>query len=182
PMSGFSVSIGLPGRVSDDGLPIGELTLGWSQVTGPAPVTFSSTTSAPTTATFIREGIYVLRLSAYDGELYGADEVMVVVAASAINLALQVTCGPDTTLRLPANGQSFSCTVVDDGRPSGSTVQSSWVQLLGPAPVTFGTPGASTTTATFPVAGTYVIALEATDGELTGADVIRVTVIPDNLP
>src|SRR5258708_6208036 len=44
----------------------GPLTLTWSEVSGPAPVTFSSPNTAVTQATFTLAGSYVLQLSAND--------------------------------------------------------------------------------------------------------------------
>jgi RHS repeat-associated protein len=179
PVSGFSIVVGLPGRVVDDGLPFGTLTQGWSLVAGPSTVTFASAASAQTTATFTKDGIYILRLKAYDGELYGSDDVTVVVAASALNLAPVVTCGEATTLRLPASNQPFTCSIADDGRPT-ATVQSVWSQVSGPAAASFSTTSGSATTITFPAAGNYVIRLSASDTELIGSDDIRVTVLAGN--
>jgi hypothetical protein len=62
----------LNGTVSDDGLPNppGQLTLTWSQDSGPGTVTFSDANAENPTATFpAAEGTYVLRLTAYDGQL-----------------------------------------------------------------------------------------------------------------
>ena len=67
----------LAGTVSDDGRPLepGRVTIAWSKVSGPGTVTFSSSTSATTVATFSAPGSYVLRLTANDGALTAQDEV-----------------------------------------------------------------------------------------------------------
>jgi PKD repeat protein len=55
----------LAGTVTDDGLPACvPLSIQWSAISGPAPVTFSAPASATTVATFTTAGNYVLQLSA----------------------------------------------------------------------------------------------------------------------
>ena len=58
------------------------LSTSWSMVSGPAPVTFSSTSAANTSATFPVPGTYVLRLSASDGSGSRSDEVTITVNES----------------------------------------------------------------------------------------------------
>jgi hypothetical protein len=77
-----TLELAFDASVTDDGLPADlTLTRSWSFVSGPAPVAFSSTTTAATTATFTTTGTYLLRLAASDGDLSAFDEVAVVVAA-----------------------------------------------------------------------------------------------------
>jgi hypothetical protein len=59
----------LHGAVSDDGLPGGPITATWSQVSGPGMATFADPAAPATTVKFSRAGTYVIRLTAYDGEL-----------------------------------------------------------------------------------------------------------------
>jgi hypothetical protein len=68
----------LEGWAGDDGEP-GPLALGWSQQGGPAPARFASPEAAGTRVQLDAPGIYVLRLSADDGELSAYDDVVVVV-------------------------------------------------------------------------------------------------------
>jgi hypothetical protein len=83
-LSGASVQVSLTGSVTDDGLPDGSLvSRSWSQVSGPATVTFSSTTTATTTATFTTLGTYVLRFSGSDSALSASDDVTVTIQAPA---------------------------------------------------------------------------------------------------
>jgi hypothetical protein len=77
------VSITLDATVSDDGLPGGTLSYGWSKVSGPGKVSFGSPGQVDTTATFSAAGSYLLRLDASDGTLSAGDEVMVSVAGAA---------------------------------------------------------------------------------------------------
>lgn len=91
------------------------------------------------------------------------------------NTAPSVNAGADTSVTLPASA-SLDGTVSDDGRPSGSSIAVSWSKVSGPGSVTFGAPEAQDTTASFSAAGTYVLRLTATDGELASSDDVTVTV------
>jgi hypothetical protein len=61
----------LNGAATDDGLPNppGVLSVNWSQVAGPAFVTFSAPQATQTGVFFNRAGVYRVMLSANDGEL-----------------------------------------------------------------------------------------------------------------
>jgi len=94
-------TIGLNGAVSDDGLPAGStLSVAWTKVSGPGPVTFANAGSPVTTATFTDPGTYVLRLTAADTLLVSSDEVTVTVIPR--NRPPTVDAGPDQTIELPA--------------------------------------------------------------------------------
>ena len=67
--------------VSDDGLPT-PYTVLWTQTSGPGTATFADDTSETTTVNFSAEGSYVLRLTAFDGELSTFDELTVNVSAA----------------------------------------------------------------------------------------------------
>jgi RHS repeat-associated protein len=174
-----TTSVVLSGTVTDDGKPAGNVvTVAWSLVSGPAPVTFSPVNAATTTVTFTTAGTYTLRLTASDGALSASDDVIVTVNPD-VNLAPVVNAGPDQSITLPATA-TLSGTVTDDGKPAGNTVTIAWSFLSGPAAVTFNPPGTASTTATFTVAGTYTLRLSASDGALSAFDDVVVTVIPAN--
>ncbi|MGH8046453.1 MAG: glycoside hydrolase family 2 TIM barrel-domain containing protein [Chthoniobacterales bacterium] len=65
----------LNGSASDDGLP-NALTTTWTLVSGPTAVAFANTSSASTTVTFSFEGTYRLRLTADDGSIATATDVV----------------------------------------------------------------------------------------------------------
>lgn len=71
----------LSASVVDDGQPIppGSVSLEWTTVSGPGPVTFGNADSEDTSATFTAPGAHVLRLSADDGQLSSNDTVTVTV-------------------------------------------------------------------------------------------------------
>src|SRR5690606_30288718 len=57
----------------------------------------------------------------------------------------------------------------------------SWHKQSGPGDVTFGNANEAQTTASFSAPGTYVLRLEAYDGEFTSSDLVTVVVHPANL-
>ena len=94
------------------------------------------------------------------------------------NTAPSVNAGPDQTITLPATA-ALDGTVSDDGLPNPpATVTTGWSKASGPGTVTFADPAAVDTTATFSVAGSYVLQLSAGDSAATNADTVAVTVQP----
>jgi hypothetical protein len=86
-ISATTSSVTLSGTVSDDGFPNppGMTTNAWSQVSGPAAVTFTDPSLASTTAKgFTAAGDYVLRLTANDSALSSFDELTVRVTLATI--------------------------------------------------------------------------------------------------
>jgi hypothetical protein len=135
-------------------------------------VSFSNASAVDTTASFSVAGVYVLRLTANDGQLSASDDVT--ITASSGNTAPVVAAGSDQTITLPANA-SLDGTVSDDGLPSGS-VAVTWSKVSGPGTVSFGNASAVDTTASFSSAGVYVLRLTADDGQLTASDDVTITV------
>jgi len=172
-------TITLPGTVSDDGLPVGNaVSIQWTKVSGPGTITFSHPNGVSTHAAFSRAGLYVVRLSASDGPLSASDEAIITVTAD--NVAPQVNAGAHQTITLPA-GATLAGAVSDDGLPAGAAVTSMWTKQSGPGTVTFGNPGAASTTATFSQAGVYVLLLTATDTALSAFAEVTITVEPANV-
>jgi len=178
-------STALNGMVYDDGKPNppGQVTITWSQVSGPGTVTFSNPSSASTTATFSAYGVYVLRLTASDSALSAFDEVTVTyVDSGSLNQAPVVNAGPDQEITLPYSA-ILDGTVTDDGLPiPPGAVTITWTKQSGPGTVTFGNANAVDTTASFSTHGVYVLRLTANDGELSTYDEITITVNPAQPP
>lgn len=93
--AGSNQSITLPaaanlmGTASDDGLPTGgALTTIWSQLSGPGTTTFGDASQLATTAAFSAQGTYVLRLTAFDGELTSTSDVTIAVAPETASFAV----------------------------------------------------------------------------------------------
>jgi len=98
--------LNLQGLVQDDGQPAGgQLVSQWSALPGSGDVTFADAASATTTATFIYPGQYHLRLTAYDGQFSGDDEMLV-----------HVDIPPEFT------NLETSPLLTDQGKPWGVTV------------------------------------------------------------
>jgi hypothetical protein len=167
-------TISLNGTVTDDGLPANStITTTWTKVSGPGTATFTNSASRSTTATLSVIGTYVLRLTASDGALTSSDDIIVVFGSA--NQPPAVSAGPDLNVTLPS-GVTLSGTATDDGLPSGSAMTVTWSKVSGPGTVTFGNANASSTTAIFSVAGTYVLRLTATDSDLAATDSATVVV------
>jgi hypothetical protein len=78
----------LTGSVNDDGLPLGSpVTLGWSKVSGPGAVLFTSPNNAITSASFSLPGSYVLRLTANDTAATVSDDVTVTVQMESCSVS-----------------------------------------------------------------------------------------------
>jgi hypothetical protein len=86
-----------------------------------------------------------------------------------------VSAGPDQTIALPQSA-TLAGSASDDGLPLPAALTVLWTQLSGPATATLSTPTNPTTTVTFPLPGTYVFRLTASDGELSAADDLTLTV------
>jgi uncharacterized protein YjiK len=109
-----------------------------------------------------------------DGKLY---ELSFPPWTSTGNQAPVVSAGYDQTVTLP-NAAALDGTVNDDGLPDPpGAVTTLWTQVGGPGTVSFGDASAVDTSASFSVAGTYVLRLTADDGELTASDEVTVTVV-----
>ncbi|HKY34213.1 MAG TPA: hypothetical protein VJV23_16920 [Candidatus Polarisedimenticolia bacterium] len=113
---------------------------------------------------------------AFEGDRTKAPLLHVEIAAEVSNQAPEVDAGLDQTIRLPA-AALLDATVTDDGlpHPPGATAVS-WSRGAGPGVVTFDDPGAVDTGAVFSQPGTYVLRLEAHDGELSALDEVTVVV------
>jgi YD repeat-containing protein len=181
PLGGGSAGALLAASVTDDGQPGGPLTVGWSQISGPAAVTFDNASAVATVAHLPQQGSYVLRLSASDGDLSSSDDVTVTVGPPATNAAPVVRCGPDQSVRLPLHKVAISCSTTDDGLPAGAALTAMWSQPSGPDQATFIGASTSGASVSFPsTAGVYTVRLTVTDGELAGFDDVVVTLLPPN--
>jgi hypothetical protein len=89
------------------------------------------------------------------------------------NQAPVVSAGADQTITLPANA-NLAGSASDDG--PAELLTTTWSKLSGPGTVTFGDANALSTTASFSAAGSYALRLTASDGALTSADDVLVTV------
>ncbi len=119
----FPFIVQLNGTVTDDGLPDppAAFTTSWAQLSGPGAVWFESSNSASTTVAIPGVGTYILRLSADDGALSAASEVVITVTRSTLPFTL-VPAGAvwkyyDQGGDLPANWNTAAYN--DSAWPSG---------------------------------------------------------------
>src|SRR6185503_3228761 len=98
------------------------------------------------------------------------------------NGAPVVGAGPDLSTALPSATVTLNGTVADDGLPEGDALSVAWTMVDGPDAVTFADPSTATTAATFVTAGTYLLRITASDGDLSASDDVIVTVEPANTP
>jgi len=98
-------SVNLQGSVTDDGLPSGaSLTYSWTKLSGPGSVSFGSSSSLSTSATFSGPGTYVLQLAASDTALYGTSTVTVTVLSNG-SYVTAIDCG--STAHTGSDGTSY---------------------------------------------------------------------------
>lgn len=130
----------LDGSVSDDGLPDppGALTLTWRQVSGPGVATFSDASALDPTVGFSLAGVYLLELSASDGERVGADQVQITVTSSS--------SAPFVGSFAPASGQVASVVSI-----SGSHFSDADEVSFGSVPASFWVASDALIHATVPV-------------------------------
>lgn len=94
---------------------------------------------------------------------------------TATNQAPVVNAGFDRSIAFDAVAL-LDGTVTDDGLPTPVTLGHTWTKVAGPGTVTFGNAQAIDTTASFSSAGTYVLQLTASDGQLTAWDQVTINV------
>ena len=170
----------LQGHVTDDGLPNATLISTWTQISGPAPATFSDPHSPTSTALLTAIGTYVFRLTGDDSQLQASADVA--ITTTSANLPPLVKVGPDQTITLPVNTVSLTGSASDDGLPAGSTLAFLWSKVAGPGTVTFANATSPNTSATFSESGIYLLRLSASDSQLSGSAQMRVTVLAFNDP
>ena len=122
-------------------------------------------------------GTNVLNVVAMD--IFGNTSTVIrtVTRSDGSNQAPVVDAGQNQTITLP-NSASLNGNVTDDGLPQPANLSINWSKISGDGNVAFSSPNSAQTTATFSSAGTYVLKLSASDGELTGEDTITITVNP----
>ncbi len=98
------------------------------------------------------------------------------------NQVPSVNAGTDQSVTLPSSA-NLNGTISDDGLPNPpATVTSTWTKLSGPGSVTFGNAAQVDTTASFSLAGTYILRLTANDSALQASDDVTITVNAGSSP
>ncbi len=93
--AGADLVVSLPGNgaldatVSDDGTPSPPTTT-WSQISGPGTASFGNANAVDTAVTLSLAGVYLLRLTATDGEWTQTDDVVVTAAGAGSTLGVDI--------------------------------------------------------------------------------------------
>ena len=87
-----------------------------------------------------------------------------------------VDAGADQAITLPEDGVFLNGTVTDDGLPGATTT--AWSKVSGPGTVSFNDAANVDTWVSFSATGTYVLRLEADDGDLSADDEVTIIVHP----
>ena len=148
----------------------------WSSVSGPASISFSSSTAASTTVSGLTAaGTYVIRLTVKDNKgASGTNDINIIVKPN-LNIPPTSNAGADKSLTLPTS----TTTLTGSGTDADGTIASySWASVSGPSSVTFGSAAAATTTVSgMSVGGIYVFSLTVTDNSgATAIDEVSVFV------
>lgn len=102
--------------------------------------------------------------------------------AGSLNTAPTVNAGTNQMITLPGNAVILNGTASDDGLPIPAALPATWSKLSGPGTVSFSDAESLTSTATFSMAGTYVLGLTANDGALATTGTVQITVAPIPTP
>jgi RHS repeat-associated protein len=92
-----------------------------------------------------------------------------------VNQSPTVSAGPKQLVTLPADATLFGA-VSDDGFPHRGSLSVAWSKVSGPGAVSFATPTATNTSASFANPGDYTLRLTANDTELTNSADVQVRV------
>ncbi len=107
-----------------------------------------------------------------------ASDIVAVKARLPVNQAPLANAGGAQVITLPA-GATLAGSATDDGLPEPpSALTYNWSRLSGPGTVTFANANAAGTTASFTVAGAYVLHLSVSDSQLTGNSDVTIIVNP----
>lgn len=148
-------SINLSGVATDDGYPSGStLAIQWTEISVPAPVTFSNPNTAATTANFVAGGAYVLQLSATDGQYTSVSGITV----NAYPLTISTGAPYEAFVGVPIQ---IAGSITANGQDEEFAYPFQWLVEGNSGSVTAGAYGASTAerTFTFGGAGPYTMTL-----------------------
>ncbi len=147
--AGVSIAITLPNTVtldatiSDDGYPLtpGTISTQWTQLSGLGVATFADSSAVDTSASFSTDGVYVLQLSANDGELITTDVVTITVAPEPTSSGGETggndeVIAPDVTPTVPSETGNPVLGWAADDNACNYQVHRSTTPYFTPSPTT----------------------------------------------
>jgi RHS repeat-associated protein len=184
----------LNGSVTDDGLPAGTKVMSsWviasCNIVGvfscAGPVIYNPT--SPVTQVLFpalqtSTGSYTFQLTGDDTQLTTSSEVTVnVIGAIGPPSVTSLSVTPSSPT-LPNATVTATATVSDPNLPANAPLTYQWIQLNGPAQVSFSTPTQISTQVSFPQAGIYEIQINVNNGGQSGYSIAQITVNPAQQP
>lgn len=169
-------SVTLSGAQSSD--PQGSaLSYLWTQSSGPAQYSISSTTAANPVISGMLAGNYVFRLTVTDAAgLSASATVRIFVINPNASIPPVANAGRDTTVLLPQTSITLSAS--GSYAPNGAIESYSWSQLSGRTQAVIASPGAVTTAVSNLRPGIYQFGLTVTDNlDSVGKATVQVRVI-----
>jgi len=173
-------SVTLSGSQSTD--PQGSaLSYLWTQVSGPAQYSFSSTTAVSPVVSGMLAGKYIFKLTVTDAAgLSGSATDTIFVINPNASIPPVANGGNYTTVLFPQT--SITLNASGSYAPNGAIETYSWSELSGPTKAVIASPATVTTSINNLRRGTYKFGLTVTDNlDSVGRDTIQVLVI-DPLP
>jgi|GEM_PF-1593672 len=123
------------------------------------------------------------QFAVFDRALGAAEITQLYSAAAVSNYAPNVTAAASSaTVVSPSTQTTLVATATDDGLPAPASLTRTWSKVSGPGTVTFATPTALVTNATFSALGSYVLRFTASDGSLSSTADLTVNVVNNTAP
>ncbi|HEX8333474.1 MAG TPA: PKD domain-containing protein, partial [Segetibacter sp.] len=170
-------SVALDGSNSSDTDGVIE-NFSWTKIAGPSDFIITNSSSATATATNLKKGTYLFKLTVTDNEGGTAnDTVEVMVLNPFPNTPPVANAGMDKAITLPTNSVSLDGSASSDA--DGVITNFLWNQIAGPGTATINNPSASQINISNLQVGIYKFALTVTDDSTaTTKDTVLVTVNP----
>ncbi|HVY74662.1 MAG TPA: PKD domain-containing protein, partial [Puia sp.] len=183
--AGFSITLPtssatLNGSASKD--PDGSIAAyAWTQSSGPSTAAIASPSSASTTVSGLKQGVYIFQLQVTDNSGATATDTVTVTVNAAANQSPVANAGTSKTITLPTNTVNLDGSLSAD--PDGSITGYSWTQVSGPSTAAFSGASTAKATASNLVAGVYTFQLTVTDNQgATAKAQVKITVNNAALP
>ncbi|MEO6475135.1 MAG: Ig-like domain-containing protein [Luteolibacter sp.] len=148
----------------------------WEQVSGPAPLGLSNTTSLSQTIAFAELGTYVVKFTLTDGP-YIRSNYITLHHLAAPNAPPTLNLSPPGGTASPMSTVTLAANASDDGIPGVLIYEWDWLSSPSAGAPVFSDATASETRVTFPAAGDYVLYCRVSDGQLSKHQTISYRVL-----